>query len=87
MAHVIAKEEIPYYIIQSAGVDNASRWKEQLQYAMRLGNAFKGKTTITFATTEGALSVATTVWSLMGDYIQLKAGITIPLKSVVDIHF
>jgi hypothetical protein len=54
---------------------------------MRLGNEFKGKTNITFETTEGPVSVETTVWSVAGGHLQLKGGTMIPVDSIVDIHF
>jgi hypothetical protein len=87
MATLIAKEEIPLYRIVPAFVDNSQHWKEELNYATRLGNEFKGKTSITFETTQGPRSVTTTVWSVMDNYLQLKGGLDIPLNSIIDVHF
>jgi len=87
MATLIAKEEIQKYQIVPAFVDNTSHWEQELNYAARLGNEFKGKTNITFETTQGPRSVTTTVWSVTKDYIQLKGGTTIPLNSIIDVHF
>jgi hypothetical protein len=87
MANLIAKEEIPRYHIVPAFVDNTSQWEKELTYAARLGNEFKGKTSITFETTQGPCSVTTTVWSVTSDYIHLKGGMTIPLNSIIDVHF
>jgi len=87
MPTLIAKEDIPHYRIVPAFVDNSEIWKEQLTYAVRLGNEFKGKTTITFETTQGPTSVETTIWSLADDYLQLKGGMLIPLNSIIDVHF
>lgn len=84
---VIEKEEIPSYKIVPAFVDRSDYWQEELQYATRLGNEFKGKTSITFETTEGPRTVTTTVWSVMKDFLQLKGGLNIPLSSIIDIHF
>jgi len=53
MTNVIAKEEIAGYHIIPAFVDKTDLWVDQLRYAERLGNEFKGKTTITFETTSG----------------------------------
>lgn len=84
---LILKEDISRFHIVSAEVDKKEHWKQELGYAVRLGNAFKGKTSITFTTTDGLKTVQTTVWSLTEDYILLKGGVTIPLNSIVDVHF
>ena len=87
MATLIAKEEIPQYKIVPAFVDNTEHWQKELQYATRLGNEFKGKTSITFETTQGPRSVSTTVWSVTDRYLQLKGGMNIPLNSIIEVHF
>ncbi len=87
MSAVIAKEDIPLYKIVPAFVDNTERWKKELEYAVRLGNEYKGKTHIIFETTQGPKEVETTVWSLTDGYLQLKGGMLIPLHSIIDIHF
>ena len=87
MATAIAKEEIPLYHIVPAFVDRSDYWTEQLQYATRLGNEFKGKTSITFETKEGPKTVTTTVWSVTDRFLQLKGGMTIPLHSVIEVDY
>ena len=87
MPTMIAKEEIPHYKIVPAFVDNSERWGRELEYAVRLGNEYKGKTHIIFETTQGPKEVETTIWSLAGNYLQLKGGTLIPLESIIDIHF
>jgi hypothetical protein len=88
MVHtMILKEEIAQLHIIPADVDRTNYWKEELAYAVRLGNEFKGKTTITFETSEGARTVETTVWSLTDKYIVLKSGTTIPMNSITEVHF
>lgn len=87
MAILIEKEEIPMLRIVPAFVDKSDHWEKELHYATRLGNEFKGKTNITFETTQGPRSVSTTVWSVTNDYLQLKGGMNIPLNSVIDVHF
>ncbi len=87
MATLIEKEEIAQYKIVPAFVDNTDAWQKELNYAVRLGNEFKGKTLITFETTEGPRTVSTTVWSVTDKYIQLKGGTNIPLNSIIDVHF
>ncbi len=87
MPAVIAKEEIPSLKIIPAFVDNTERWRISLEYAVRLGNEYKGKTHIRFETTQGPKEVETTVWSLSDNYLQLKGGTLLPLNSIIDIHF
>lgn len=88
MANIpILKEDIRNYVITTAPQNNSLHWYKELAYAVRLGNEFKGKTAITFQTTDGPKTVETTVWSVTEQYIQLKGGINIPLKSIIDIHF
>lgn len=56
--------------------------------AMTLGNGYHGKVAITFKTAEGELKrVDTTVWAFDQDFITLKAGCSIPLRSIVGIEF
>lgn len=84
---IISKEDISNYSIVDADEDKSIHWQKELNYAVRLGNEFKGKTTITFNTTDGSKTVETTVWSVTEHSLQLKGGIHIPLKSIIDIHF
>ena len=85
--HLIEKEELTNYTIIPAEVDKTDFWKEKLEYAVKLGNQLKGKTSITFNTSEGPRTVFTTVWSLTESYLVLKAGMLIPLNSLIDVHF
>lgn len=84
---LIDKEEIENYRIVSADIDKTHELISKLNDAQRLGNEFKAKTTITFMTEDGPKRVETTVWSLTDNYIQLKAGILIPLRSLIDISY
>jgi len=87
MATLIEKEDIPLYKIIPAFVNKSENLEKELAYAARLGNEFKGKTQITFETTQGPRTVNTTVWSVIDNYLQLKGGTIIPLQSIIDIHF
>ncbi|MBW8052064.1 MAG: hypothetical protein FVQ77_17320 [Cytophagales bacterium] len=61
---------------------------EQLEKAERLGNNYKRKVRITFKTEENEiLNVETTIWAVGKDYIELKAGIMIPIGAILDIKF
>lgn len=86
MAALIAKEQIPEYKIVPAFVDRSSVWLQQLQYSCRLGNEYKGKTVITFETSQGPKAVETTVWSVTDYHLTLKGGMNIPLNSVIDLY-
>lgn len=86
MGTIIAKEEIPGYQLVPAFVDRSEQWLKHLQYAVRLGNEFKGKTVITFETTKGPRTVETTIWSVTDNYMILKGGTNIPLASIIDLH-
>lgn len=85
--NLINKEDIAGLKIINAPEDKTQEWHEKLNYAVRLGNEFKSKTSITFMTENGERTVDTTVWSLTEKYIQLKGGILIPLKSITNIHY
>ena len=87
MSTLIAKEEIPDYKIVPAFVDKTEHWRNALNYGVRLGNEFKGKTHITFETTQGPKSVLTTIWSITDKYLHLKGGMVIALASIIDIHY
>lgn len=84
---MITKEEIATLKLVHADLDRSAEWFEKLSYSVRLGNEFKGKTTISFNTTDGEKTVDTTVWSLTEKFIQLKGGILIPLASITNIHY
>jgi hypothetical protein len=86
MATIIAKEQIPELRIVPAFVDRSTLWINQLQYSCRLGNEFKGKSVITFETTNGPKAVETTVWSVTDSHVTLKGGLSIPLNSVIDLY-
>jgi len=84
---LISKEDIGRYHIEPALENKTEFWRKELSYAVRLGNEFKGKTVLTFQTSDGPKTVETTIWSLTDNYIHLKGGVTIPLKSIIEIHF
>ena len=87
MGTLVAKEDLPSLNIVPAFVDNSAQWRQNLSYAARLGNEFKGKTSITFETTAGPRTVETTVWSVTDEGLQLKGGMFIPLSSIIEVHY
>lgn len=84
-AELIEKEEVINYHFVKAEA-NPELTKDNLERAVRLGNEYKGKTQITFMTDEGAKRIETTVWTLTDEFIQIKGGVSIPLKSLVEIN-
>lgn len=84
---IIEKEELAEYELVPAFVDKTQQWHKTLPYAVRLGNEFKGKTFITVETTKGPRTIVTTVWSVSENHLSLKGGITVPLNSIIDIHY
>ena len=92
LAPMIEKEEIPGLRFRSEDVlsDPGERLKRhwELNRAATLGNAYHGKVEITFRTADGEdKRVDTTVWTVDDKYITLKAGCSIPLRSIVNVEF
>jgi hypothetical protein len=87
MATKIEKENVVSLHFLASEIDQSKKWKKELDYAVRLGNEHKGKTTITFVSQEGIFQVETTIWSVTENELSLKGGVHIPLKSITDIHF
>lgn len=86
-AITIEKEDVDKFRIIPSDIDNSNKFYIKLQNALRLGNEFKSKTTIIFNTEDGPKRIETTVWSLTDRYIQIKHGILIPLKSLIEIEY
>ena len=87
MGQIIEKEHIAAYKIIPAAVDKTETLQDKLLAAQRLGNEFKSKATIVFQTADGPKRIETTVWSLTERYIQIKSGVLIPLKSIIEVDF
>jgi len=84
---LIEKENLYQYKVIDAPTDHSLELKSKLQNALRLGNEFKSKTSITFMTQEGPKRIETTVWSLTDKYLQIKGGILLPLSSLITIDY
>lgn len=62
--------------------------KFHLRRALLLGNLYKRKVTLVFKTLEGQMEkVETTVWAVGDRFVSLKAGITIPIKSIISVEY
>lgn len=87
VVELIDKENLYQYKIIEASTDHSLELQSKLKNALRLGNEFKSKTSITFMTQEGPKRIETTVWSLTDKYLQIKGGILLPLKSLITIEY
>ncbi|WP_353547621.1 hypothetical protein [Rhinopithecimicrobium faecis] len=87
IGQLIEKEQIPQFKFIAAPEDKSATFKEKLEGALRLGNEFKAKTEISFQTDSGPKRIETTVWSLTDKYLQIKSGVLIPLKSILEIEY
>lgn len=57
-----------------------------LKWAAILGNGYHGKVNILFKTDDGDLKrVETTIWAFDQDFVTLKSGTSIPLRSILSI--
>lgn len=83
---MIEKEDIPNVKFVSYEVLNSANEKlerrEQIEKAMLLGNASKGKSKIFFMSEDGLLEVETTVWAASDDVVTLKGGVMIPVHCI-----
>lgn len=86
LGQIIEKEQIQEYKIISADTDRSASLRDRLHDAQRLGNEFKSKTSIVFQTEDGPKRIETTVWSLTENYVQIKSGVLIPLKSIIEVE-
>ncbi len=59
----------------------------QIELAVRLGNAYHSKVSITFMDDEGLKRVETTIWAHGLKYICLKGGVWIPISRILDVKF
>lgn len=84
---LIPKEDIPKYKLTKASADYTTALRDKLLGALRLGNEFKAKATITFQTLDGPKRVETTIWTVTDDALQIKNGVVLPLGSLLDIDY
>ena len=71
--------------------NNKEEWvrrKYNLNKALTLGNLYKRKVVIKFRTLEGyMLRIEASVWSLGEEYISIKGGHNIPIRSIEEVEF
>jgi hypothetical protein len=91
-SNVIAKEQLGLFRFSPSEVLKGE-WEKvyrhfTLQRAERLGNSFKGKVRIFFRTHDNETKVVdTTVWATSDDYVSLKGGHSIPVRSILGVEF
>lgn len=59
----------------------------QIERAVRLGNAYHSKVSIIFHDDEGLKRVETTIWAHGNKYICLKGGIWLPISRILEVSF
>ncbi len=86
-AELINKEQVNNYKFLEAPKSEITIEASKLNAVVRLGNEFKTKVSIAFQTDQGPKKIETTVWSVTEKYLQIKNGVSIPLKSLIDIQY
>lgn len=59
----------------------------QIELAVRLGNAYHSKVSIVFHDDEGLKRVETTIWAHGNKYICLKGGTWLPISRILEVNF
>jgi hypothetical protein len=91
-SNVIPKEQVNLFRFAPTEVLKGD-WEKvyrlfSLRRAERLGNSFKGKVRIFFRTHDNETKVVdTTVWATTDDYVSLKGGVSIPIRSILGVEF
>lgn len=91
-SETIAKESVVNLRFPASDVLSHTADKQWRRYeaerATTLGNGYHGKVDIYFQTADGSVKrVYTTVWACDSEFITLKSGASIPLRSVLGFDF
>ncbi|OON70139.1 hypothetical protein [Hymenobacter sp. CRA2] len=91
-AETVAKETIPTLHFPQEDVlhtpDERKLRRFDADRACALGNNEHGKLDIYFKTADGQTKrVQTTVWGVHESYLTLKAGVTLPIRSIIGFDF
>ena len=88
---LVQKEEIKNLVFPAESIERTEEQTKELnsrlQHAMTLGNLHQTKIKIIFKDSEGLKEVETTVWVASEKFISLKAGISIPVRRIVEVKF
>ena len=89
MPIVIEKEHVAQLKFPAGEVlntaDTIKHRSADLEKALKLGNAEKGKTKIVFEDSEGMKQVETTIWGVTDKRIILKQGVVIPIHRIHEV--
>ena len=87
--HLVPKETIPSFTFSSNDVlhDTAAQEERRLNLlqGMIIGNTWHTKVKLIFECTEGIMQTETTIWATTDDYILLKGGVSLPIRSIHDV--
>jgi len=85
----VTKEELKNYHFVHHDVMHKHEDRQEREFhlneAVRLGNEHKAKVQLICETTDGTISVETTVWSFTDSHIELKSGFAIPVKAIKEV--
>lgn len=89
---IVQKEHLQglHFLKSEVLTENILRQRRQynLNRALILSNLDHNKALITFKTEENYIfKVEATIWAVTEDYILLKGGVTIPVRSIVDLDY
>lgn len=88
---IVQKEDIEKLVFPHESIERTEEQTKELnkklQDAMSLGNLHHTKIKIIFEDSEGLKEVETTVWVAGDNYISLKAGVSIPVRRIVEVRF
>lgn len=86
---LIEKEKLGAFHFVNTEVlpDEESRQRRltMLESAVALGNDFKQKVKLIFATTSGIKAIETTLWALTDSHVEIKAGVDIPIRAIYKV--
>lgn len=68
-------------------VDQDPSINNQIELAVRLGNAYHSKVSITFMDDAGLKRVETTIWAHGSKFICLKGGVWLPISRILEVKF
>jgi len=88
---LVQKEEIENFVFPTESIERTEEQTKELNTklkdAMSLGNLHQTKIKIIFMDSEGLKEVETTVWVASENFISLKAGVSIPVRRIVEVRF
>jgi hypothetical protein len=89
---LISKERIPNLTFSKRDVLQDPDAKSRRYYAANratiLSNTFRNKSMITFKTASGEVKrVEAALWGLDRDFVLLKSGMFLPLRSILEINY